>query len=133
GLAGRMGWAGSCEDMVAAYSAMDIVVSSSFGEGFPNVVAEAMACGRPCVVTRVGDSAHLVADTGIVVPPRDPQALRDGIAQMRRRIESDSRAMALAARARVVDHFSTARLVSSSARVLENVRHRDCPLDGLAS
>ncbi|HXS04261.1 MAG TPA: glycosyltransferase [Rhodanobacter sp.] len=133
GLAGRMVWAGSCEDMVAAYSAMDIVVSSSFGEGFPNVVAEAMACGRPCVVTRVGDSAHLVADTGIVVPPRDPQALRDGIAQMRRRIESDSRAMALAARARVVDHFSTARLVSSSARVLENVRHRDCPLDGLAS
>jgi len=119
--------------MVAAYSAMDIVVSSSFGEGFPNVVAEAMACGRPCVVTQVGDSAHLVADTGIVVPPRDPQALRDGIAQMRRRIESDPRAMALAARARVVDHFSTARLVSSSARVLENVRHRDCPLDGLAS
>lgn len=133
GLADRMVWAGSREDMVAAYSAMDIVVSSSFGEGFPNVVAEAMACGRPCVVTQVGDSAHLVADTGIVVPPRDPQALRDGIAQMRRRIESDPRAMALAARARVVDHFSTARLVSSSARVLENVRHCDCPLDGLAS
>ncbi|OOG55280.1 hypothetical protein B0E47_09685 [Rhodanobacter sp. B05] len=133
GLADRMVWAGSCEDMVAAYSAMDIVVSSSFGEGFPNVVAEAMACGRPCVVTQVGDSAYLVADTGIVVPPREPQALRDGIAQMQRRIESDSRATALAARARVVDHFSTAKLVNSSARVLENVCRCDCPLGGLAS
>lgn len=133
GLAGRVVWAGPCENMVAAYSAMDIVVSSSSGEGFPNVVAEAMACGRPCVVTQVGDSAHLVADTGVVVPPRNPQALRDGIAQMQRRIESDSRATAIAARARVVDHFSTDRLIDRSARVLENVRRRDCPLDGWAS
>jgi glycosyltransferase involved in cell wall biosynthesis len=126
GLADRLLWAGPCEDMVAAYSALDILVSSSRGEGFPNVVAEAMACGRPCVVTDVGDSAHLVADTGIVVPPGDAAALGEGIARMRQRMEREPEAVARAARARVVELFSMARLVSNSARVLEDVHRCEC-------
>lgn len=69
---------GERNDMPRLMAALDILANSSATEGFPNVVGEAMSCGVPCVVTDVGDSAILVGDTGIVVPPQDAQALADG-------------------------------------------------------
>ena len=68
-------WAGNRLDMPGVYNALDIMVSSSNGEGFSNVIAEAMACGVFCVVTDVGDSARIVGQTGAVVPPRNVDAL----------------------------------------------------------
>jgi len=66
---------GEVDDMFKIYASVDIVCSASFGEGFPNNIGEAMATGVPCVVTDVGDSARIVNGTGIVVPPKDPEAL----------------------------------------------------------
>lgn len=67
---------GERSDVPNILAAIDIMCSSSaFGEGFPNILGEAMAAGVPCVTTDVGDSAEIVGDTGLVTPPRDASAL----------------------------------------------------------
>jgi glycosyltransferase involved in cell wall biosynthesis len=85
-------------DVPVCLAAMDIFCLSSRTEGFPNVVGEAMAMGVPCVVTDVGDSAMLIADTGIVVPKEDPIRLARGLGRLlamgpdsRRRLGQEAR------------------------------------------
>jgi glycosyltransferase involved in cell wall biosynthesis len=64
------------------YNALDVLVSASYAEGFPNVIAEAMACGTPCVATDVGDTWRIVDGFGIVVAPGDYHAMAAGIVQI---------------------------------------------------
>lgn len=73
---------GERSDVPACLAAMDIFCLHSRTEGFPNVVGEAMAMGKPCVVTDVGDAAYLVADAGLVVPKENPEALAAGIERL---------------------------------------------------
>ena len=78
GRGSRIHLLGVREDIPRVVAALDIAtLSSSHGEGSPLVVGEAMASGVPCVVTDVGDSAEIVGTTGVVVPPRDPEALAE--------------------------------------------------------
>ncbi|HEV3049245.1 MAG TPA: glycosyltransferase [Longimicrobium sp.] len=112
-LEGRVRLLGEREDTFRIYPALDIVaLASLWGEGFPNVVGEAMACGVPCVVTDVGDSAWVVGGHGLVVPPDTPDALAAGWATL---IEAGSEGRArlgALARERVVEHFSLQRVVA---------------------
>ncbi len=95
------------DDMARINAALDIAVSSSaFGEGFSNAVAEAMACGVPCVVTDVGDSSLMVEDTGRVVAPKDSDALAGALAGLLE-IGAESRAkLGRAARRRIEENYS---------------------------
>lgn len=74
---------GERSDIQRLNNAFDIGCSASaWGEGFSNSIGEAMACGVPCAVTDVGDSAYIVEKTGLVAPPREPQALANAIVQL---------------------------------------------------
>ena len=120
GLVAYVKLLGRRNDIPKFMNALDLhVLPSAYGEAFPNVVAEAMACGTPCVVTDVGDAAYIVGDTGWVVPPRDASALADAIAvalldvmDSEKRIDRGSRA-----RARIEEHFSIERMVNSYTKI----------------
>lgn len=122
GLEKRLIWAGERQDMTAVYNALDVTVQSSLSEGFPNVVAEAMACGIPCVVTDVGDAARIVGDTGIVVPPKNQEAMANGIQEMLNRLEEGSENVSRRARQRICEHFGIMSMVECTERAITGIK-----------
>lgn len=121
GLDGHVIWVGPRKDMCAIYNALDIVCSSSYSEGFPNVVAEAMACGVPCVVTDVGDSRFLVGDTGFAVPPKNPQMLSEALQRMIHLGEGGRHEFGIRARQRIIQNFGVERLIATTSSSLSKL------------
>lgn len=96
---------GHVPSVLTAYGAGQVFVMTSISEGFPYVLLEAMAVGRPTVSTSVGGCAEVAGDAGVVVPPRDPSALAAACAALL----TDAgrrRRLGMAARRRVMSHFT---------------------------
>lgn len=119
---------GERDDVSYIMAALDMATSSSYSEGFPNTIGEAMACGVPCVVTDAGDSALLVGNTGMVVPIKNPQALAEGWEQMIKLDGSGRSELGVAARCRIEEQFSlptnVTRYEEFYQRSVNNVRIR---------
>jgi len=97
---------GRRDDIPQLMPGLDLAVSSSaFGEGFPNVLGEAMASGVSCVATDVGDSAEILGDSGRSVPPRRPEALAAAILEMIDLPAQERRRLGEGARQRVLERF----------------------------
>jgi glycosyltransferase involved in cell wall biosynthesis len=104
-------------DVPRLTAALDIATSSSWSEAFPNIIGEAMSCGVPCVVTDVGDSAWIVGQTGLVVPPRDPEALAEAWDKILSLDIAERRRLGTQARQRVEECFSLARMIQAYEQI----------------
>jgi glycosyltransferase involved in cell wall biosynthesis len=105
-LAGSVRWLGLRRDLPALMDAADAFVLSSAWEGMPLVLAEAMAMEKPVVATDAGGVHELMAETGAIVPARDPECLANAMLALLRTPEEDRRIAARAARRRIETKFS---------------------------
>jgi glycosyltransferase involved in cell wall biosynthesis len=118
-------WTGWEQDMAGVYSGLDLLcLSSAFGEGLPNVVAEAMACERPCIVSDIGDSSELLQGSGRIVPPASPEALADALVEMADQPECLRSSLGRAARRRIETCFTAGQLAEQTEAVLQLWRAR---------
>ena len=118
GLSKRFRWLGHRTDVSSVLSGLDVSTSASiYGEGFSNVIAESMAAGALCVATDVGDSARILSDTGLVVPPSDAEALAEAWASFYWLSAEQRDALRHRARVRVENEFGRDEMVLRMADV----------------
>ncbi|MBI9078566.1 MAG: glycosyltransferase [Pseudodesulfovibrio sp.] len=113
---------GERQDSERVMAAMDVHVSSSIGESFPNVVGESMGCGVPNVVTDVGDSSLVVGDTGEIVVPQNALVLGDAIGVLWQKRLENMKKTSDDARNRVVERFSLPRMVASFSELYQGLQ-----------
>ncbi len=115
GLSSVVTFAGLRDDIPDILAALDVFILPSRWEGLPLVVLEAMAAGLPVVATAVGGTPEVVMDgvTGLLVPPRDPDALAQAITRLLRDPDL-RRKMGQAGRERVQQHFSMEKMVQQT-------------------
>jgi glycosyltransferase involved in cell wall biosynthesis len=118
GMKDKFIFTGMQTNMPAVYNALDVLVSSSYGEGFSNVIAEAMACGVPCVVTDVGDSARITGPVGYVIQPKDPVSLARALCNLLNHQASIDHQQI---RKQIVDHFSVDLLVQKTGEIFKEI------------
>ena len=113
GLSRRLSWRTSESKMRDVYGALDVLCQASiFGEGFPNVLAEAMLCEVPCVATDVGHSRDLVRDVGAIVPPSDAEAIARACRALLRLGGREREEACRRGRRRIAAEFPVERLVT---------------------
>jgi glycosyltransferase involved in cell wall biosynthesis len=115
---------GEREDVPACLAVMNIFCLHSRTEGFPNVLGEAMAMGRPSVVTDVGDAAFLLGDSGVVVAKENPELLANGIERLLLLARDDLEALGCKARERILNHFTMGHAQKNFERLYQKLLNK---------
>jgi glycosyltransferase involved in cell wall biosynthesis len=123
--ANRVRLLGERQDVEQLMTTMDVICQSSISEAFPNVLAEAMSTGIPCVATDVGDSALIVGDTGLIVPVKDEAVLSSAIEELITLPEEKRKALGSAARDRIHMNFGLSSSVNQYVTLYEALMGND--------
>ncbi|MFD5714799.1 GT4 family glycosyltransferase PelF [Streptomyces pharetrae] len=112
GVTDGLTFEGRVTEVWRAYAAGHVVMLSSVSEGFPFSIIEAMSCGRTTVSTDVGGVREAVGDTGLVVPPREPEKMAAAALTLLHDHERRRR-LGESGRQRVIDRFTVRRSVDN--------------------
>jgi glycosyltransferase involved in cell wall biosynthesis len=114
-------WIPSQNNLLGIYNMLDVCVSSSIGEGFSNVISEAMSCGTPCVATDVGDSAMIIEETGRMIPPGSVNEMAQAIRDLLDMPPNDRTNLGRKARERIMANFSIEKMVYATMTEIESL------------
>lgn len=122
GIDANIHWAGVQANAEDYINAMDVTVLCSISEGFPNVAVESLACGVPCIVTDVGDSARIVNDRARIVPPGEVELLSEAIL---RTADCASSIDKEELRSQVIDHWGVTKMADHTEKLIEDMLRRN--------
>jgi glycosyltransferase involved in cell wall biosynthesis len=105
--------------LVKAYNAFDILCLTSFSEGFPNVICEAMACGTQCYAAfEAGEGPFILENSNYIFLNRSPREAADKIICNSQKIQSRDKI-----RAKIVEKYSIPTLINSTEKALSDLIH----------
>ena len=114
---------GSRRDINSIMNALDLhILSSAYGEGFPNVLAESMACGTPCIATRVGDSEYILGKTGWIVKPNDYKSIAEKILILANESPKNRIKRSLSARSHIEHNFSIKNMIDNYNNLYSEIK-----------
>lgn len=118
---GKLVLLGARSDVTSLYGLFDFFVMNSYSEAFPNVVAEAMLNGIPCIVTNVGDAAEIVGDTGWIIPVGDTALLSQALHEALQLSSEEKMKKGKEARQRILKEYSIQNMVTQFEAVWNNI------------
>ena len=126
GLKDHIHLLGERREIASITAGFDVAtLTSAWGEGFPNVIGEAMACGVPCVVTDIGDAGFVVGQTGVIVPPEKPDELANGWRTLLEMGKAARTELGEVTRERIQQHFSLEKIVKAYETLYTDINRID--------
>jgi glycosyltransferase involved in cell wall biosynthesis len=119
---------GESRDAASAMASFDVFVLPSRTEAFPNVLGEAMALGRPCVATNVGDVSKIIGNCGVMVPAENMQALADEVIALLKSSPSERVELGNRAREHIERNFAMSKASEAFERLYGDMRLAQSPI-----
>lgn len=117
---------GERADIERIWNAADFgILSSAWGEGFPNVIGEAMACETPCIATDVGDTAYIIGDTGLIVPPQNEHELSKAMLTFCSLDTEKVESLKKKAREKIVNKFSIENISDEYLKIYKRFKSKN--------
>ena len=102
-------------------SGADFLISSSNSESFPNVIAEAMSLGVPCIAANTGETANIIGDIGLIIEPSNPENLSKAILKFLDYDKSDLALLGAKAKERIKNNYSLEHSISAYKELYEAI------------